>query len=100
MASQPKPRSRGRKTLVELSNRGTLTLPRQLRTSSTSLYEARQRDDGTIELIPQQAVDAAQAWFWTERWQEMERDAQADIKAGRVRRYKGVASLLTDLDRS
>ena len=33
-------------------------------------------------------VPADQAWFWTERWQKMERDAQADIDAGRVTRYE------------
>jgi len=27
----------------------------------------------------------AQAWFWTTEWQEAEKQAQADIKAGRAR---------------
>jgi hypothetical protein len=32
--------------------------------------------------------DPEQAYFWTERWQQMEREAEADIKAGRVYRSK------------
>jgi len=30
---------------------------------------------------------AAQSWFWTERWQQMEQEADADLAAGRVRTY-------------
>lgn len=30
------------------------------------------------------AVPAGQAWFWSERWQRMEREAEADVAAGRV----------------
>jgi len=30
-------------------------------------------------------VPAEQQWFWSDRWQEMEREADADIAAGRVR---------------
>jgi len=30
---------------------------------------------------------AAQAWFWSERWQRLEGEAQADIDAGRVRHF-------------
>lgn len=28
--------------------------------------------------------DPDQAWFWTDRWQQLEREAQEDIDAGRV----------------
>jgi hypothetical protein len=93
MATKPQPAA---KTLLEVSNRGTVTLPKAFR--STDLFEARLREDGTIELIPQRAVDARQAWFWSERWQQMERDADSDIAAGRVRRYDDVESLVDDLE--
>jgi hypothetical protein len=29
-----------------------------------------------------------QAWFWTEEWQSGEREADADIAAGRLTRYE------------
>jgi hypothetical protein len=99
MASRPQKGRAERKTLVELSSRGTLTLPKAVRTG-TSLYEVRARENGTIELIPQTAVDGDQAWFWSERWQRMEREAQADIDTGKVRRYKNAAALIKDLERS
>jgi antitoxin MazE len=43
-------------------------------------------------------VDADQRWFWTERWQAMEREADADIANGRVVRTESVGDLLTELD--
>jgi hypothetical protein len=55
------------------------------------------RDDGVIELRPWTAIDASQAWFWTERWQRMEREADADIAAGRVVTYDDAEALLQSL---
>ena len=34
-------------------------------------------------MTPKILVNADQAWFWTERWQAMERDADADFAAVR-----------------
>jgi antitoxin MazE len=85
------------KILVDVSDRGTITLPKSLR--GASLYEVRERVGGGLELIPQHTIDAAQAWFWTERWQEMEREATADIAAGRVRRFDSADDLLAELDK-
>jgi len=39
-----------------------------------------------------------QAWFWSERWQRMEREAQADIDAGRVERFPDIDSALEHLE--
>jgi hypothetical protein len=84
------------KILVEVSDRGTITLPKRYR--SASLYEVRPREGGGLELIPQHAVDAAQAWFWSDRWQAMEREANADISAARVKRFNSADALLAELD--
>ena len=54
--------------------------------------------EGEIVLRPHVAVPADQAWFWTERWQEMEREANDAIAAGRVAVVEGVDELLADLD--
>lgn len=60
--------------------------------------EVAERDDGVIELRPHVPVPADQRWFWTERWQEMERGADADVAAGRVARSDNVDDFLTELD--
>jgi len=44
------------------------------------------------------APDPGQDWFWTDRWQSMEREADDDIAAGRVAAFDGVDQFLADLD--
>jgi hypothetical protein len=41
----------------------------------------------TIPLLKEQP-DADQMWFWTPKWQDMEREAEADIEAGRTERFE------------
>jgi hypothetical protein len=57
--------------------------------SGRRLVSIERRADGVIELRPQVAVDYAQAWFWTSRWQTMELQAEADIRQGAVHRATG-----------
>ncbi len=83
------------KVLVEVTGRGTITLPKVYR--DADLYELRPREGGGLELIPQYTIDAAQAWFWSGRWQKMEREADADIAAGRVARFNSADEFFAEL---
>jgi hypothetical protein len=49
-------------------------------------------------LRPQLPVPADQAWFWTERWQQMEREADEDISAGRIHTADSTEEFLDKLD--
>lgn len=60
--------------------------------------EVAERADGVIELRPHLPVPADQQWFWTERWQAMEREADEDIAAGRVAQFDSAGDFLADLD--
>jgi len=92
------PAAAGARTFyLQVSPRGTITLPKECR-EDVHLVAIERREDGVIELTPKVAVDQTQAWFWTERWQKMEREADADIRAGRVRRFDGVDELFKHLD--
>jgi antitoxin MazE len=86
--------------LVKVSERGTITIPKELRGQlpEGGLMEVVLRDDGVIELRPQVAIDATQAWFWTQRWQRMEREADDDFSAGRFQTFDDAESFLADLD--
>jgi AbrB family looped-hinge helix DNA binding protein len=55
--------------------------------------------DGKIIIAPKKTIDAEQAWFWSKEWQEAEREAEEDIKAGRVKKFKTVEDLIKDLDK-
>ena len=55
-----------------------------------------ERTDGVMELL---AIPVDQAWFWSERWQAMEREADEDIAAGRVSEAMTVDEFLEHLER-
>jgi hypothetical protein len=50
-------------------------------------------------LMPKKLVDKSQAYFWTKQWQKGEKEADEDIKAGRVKSFGSVDDLIKDLDR-
>jgi|GEM_PF-1347611 hypothetical protein len=48
------------------------------------------------DLIPQ--IDSDQLYFWTKKWQKMEKEASEDIKAGNVSGpYNSVKDLIKNL---
>lgn len=51
-----------------------------------------------MERHPESAIPADQRGFWSERWQRMEREADADVAAGRVARLGFPEDLLAELD--
>jgi hypothetical protein len=48
---------------------------------------------------PKKLVDKSQAYFWTRKWQEGEREADEDMKAGRVKDFDSVEELIGDLEK-
>jgi hypothetical protein len=48
--------------------------------------------------IPQSTIAATQAWFWIERWQNMEAEANDDIEKGRTKKFGSGDELLAELD--
>lgn len=95
--------TRGHGHIVALQGRGVLTLPAELRRrhhldepgAQVSIVET---DDGRIELIPLAAVPASQKWFWTERWQMMEREVDDAVAAGEIEVFDDAESFLANLD--
>jgi bifunctional DNA-binding transcriptional regulator/antitoxin component of YhaV-PrlF toxin-antitoxin module len=89
--------------LLTVQSRGTVALPADLRRrlrldQADAQVKLIEREDGRIELVPVVAVPADQAWFWTDRWQAMEHEADADIAGGRVVVVEGLDGLIEHLD--
>lgn len=96
--SQPK------KHVVTVQSRGLISLPADLRRrfhldEPGAQLQLVERDDGTIELTPLVAIPASQRWFWTERWQALEREVDEDVARGAVTTVEGddFLSMLDDL---
>jgi len=88
--------------LLTVQSRGTVALPADLRRrlhldELDAQVRLEEQDDGRIEMVPVVPVRADQAWFWTDRWQERERQADADIAAGRTTIVEGLEGLTAHL---
>ncbi len=83
-----------------VSEKGQVTIPAEIR-------KAAQLDEGDlveVELVPEgillrpkKVIDATQAWFWTPRWQALEREADTDRDAGRSDVFESGDEFLTAL---
>lgn len=62
------------------------------------LFTILQRPDRVIELRLNEPPDPTQQWYWTDRWQQMEREADEDYAAGRYKRFDNVEDFLAYLD--
>jgi len=86
--------------LIQLRKKAQLTLPlsvrRKLGIEEGDFVDVQVRD-GEIVLKPKKLVDKEQAWFWTERWQQGEKEAEEDIKAGRIYRFPDADSAIAAL---
>ncbi len=45
------------------------------------------------------SIPAHQAYFWTKRWQDGEKEASRDIQSGRVRKHDSLEKLFSHLER-
>jgi len=85
----------------KVTRHGQITLPasvrRELGVEEGDLVEIEVVDEKAV-LMPKRLVDRSQAYFWTKRWQEGEREADADVKGGRVKVFDSVEELAKDLE--
>lgn len=86
--------------LVQVRKKAQLTIPQSVR-QKLGIEEGDFLDfevrRGKIVLKVKKLVDKEQAWFWTERWQKGEKEAQEDIHAGRVHRFPDARSAVAFL---
>jgi AbrB family looped-hinge helix DNA binding protein len=92
-----------KKHYVAVQARGTVALPADLRRrlhldEPGAQLEITEQDDGRIELRPVLPIAADQRWFWTDRWQAMEREVDEDVAAGRVTTFDSAQAFLDYLD--
>ena len=87
---------------TRLRTKGQITVPVEIR----DLLGAEEGDDlifstderGRVVISRAQLIAPDQAWFWAERWQRMEHEADADIASGRVVEFPDASSALAGLN--
>jgi len=87
--------------VTKITRNGQITLPAAIRRAAKveegDLLAVRFEQD-RIVLIPQKLIDKSQAYFWSESWQNAEREAERDIAEGRVEAYETVEDLIAALE--
>lgn len=88
-------------TYSKVTRHGQITLPAAVRRSlgieEGDVVEIEVIDEKAV-LVPKRLVDKNQAYFWTKKWQQAEKEADADIVAGRVKEFDTAEKLLKDLE--
>ena len=88
---------------IKIRKKHQITLPAAIR-EAAGVYEgdfltAEVREDRTIVLRPGQLVDADEAFFYTPEWQAAEREADEDIRLGRLSKPMSAAETVAELHR-
>ncbi len=88
---------------VGMQSRGLIALPTALRRrlhldEPGAQVEILERDDGVLELRAALPVPADQAWFWTKRWQQREREVDNHIAHGDVVTHDSTEEFLSHLE--
>ena len=87
--------------LIKVTRGGQVTIPAVLRREVGievgDYLEVRLEEDRLV-LLPKQVIDKSQAYFWTEAWQEGEREAEENLRTGQVKRFETLENLIADLD--
>lgn len=88
---------------TRLRPKGQVTLPAEIR-AQLNLHEGDDlafslNEQGQVVISRLEVIPPGQAWFWSERWQKMEKEARADIEAGRVQRYANVDDAIAELEK-
>jgi AbrB family looped-hinge helix DNA binding protein len=88
--------------ITALREKSQITLPKEV----VDELEIKKGDnleivvqDGKIIITPVLVIDKSQAWFWTKEWQDGEREADEDIRMGRVSKAMNLDELMEHLDK-
>jgi antitoxin MazE len=87
---------------IRMRHKGQITVPGEIR----SVLGVEEGDDvvfhvdeqGRVIIERARTIPPDQAWFWSERWQQMEKEAQSDVEAGRIMEHDSIEDLIIDLD--
>ncbi len=87
--------------ITKLRGRSQITLPsdvvKKLKLNTGDNLDITLEGD-KIVIKPVLIIDRSQAWFWSKEWQDKEKEADEDIKTGRVYRAKDTNDLFSQLD--
>ncbi len=98
----PSPNVTSRIVKTRVRSKFQITIPEHIRQAYAlaegQYLNVRVTPEGIL-LSATKEIDSQQTWFWTPRWQAMEREANADFQEGRVITANSAAALFRTLKR-
>ncbi len=86
--------------LTQLRGRSQITIPKSI-IETLGLKEGDNFDveieNGRIIVKPVVMIPKDQAWFWTNEWQEAEKEIDEDIKSGSIKTANNLDELMKGL---
>ena len=87
--------------IVKIGPKHQVTIPKdvfqKLRLATGDFLDVQVTDEGIL-MVPQKLIPKDQAWFYTEEWQEKEREADEAIARGEVSQpFTSVDALMAHL---
>lgn len=86
--------------LIKLRDRSQITIPKSI----IEILGIKENDDlnikienGEIVISPVVAMAKDQAWFWTDEWQQQEKEVDEDIKFGIIKTTNNFDELVKTL---
>lgn len=74
-------------SLCKLGQKNQITIPKKLaedlHLQPGDILEIKSEGSAII-LLPKKLIPAEQSWFWSREWQKKEKEADEDIKTGRI----------------
>ena len=89
------------RAIVKVQKNKNITLPvwllNRFHVRIGDFIRLEETKDGVL-IKPAKLIDPSQAYFWTKEWQAGEREAEEDLRKGRVKPFKSVKELMRDLN--
>jgi len=87
--------------MVRVLRNGIIQIPNEIR-EEVGIEEGDYIDmeingKDTITIHTKELVDEDDSWYWSEEWQQMEQEADEDIKEGRVKSFLNIEDLIREL---
>ena len=83
--------------LIKLRDRSQITIPKSI----IEILGIKGNDDlnigienDEIVISPVVAIPKDQAWFWTDEWQQREKEVDEDIKFGKIKTANNIDQLM------
>ncbi|WP_368490470.1 AbrB/MazE/SpoVT family DNA-binding domain-containing protein [Clostridium sp. BJN0013] len=87
--------------ITQLREKSQVTIPKEImKKLNLKIGDSIDIDieDNKIVIKPVVIVPKEQAWFWSEEWQQDEKQADKDINNGNTRKFNSAQELFEDLD--